>query len=41
MGGVSFTANHEVMQLLNGLFLFDLILYEWLKVRLYGRREAV
>ena len=35
MGGVSFTANHEVMQLLNGLFLFDLILYEWLKVRLY------
>ena len=41
MGGVSLTANHEVMQLLNGLFLFDLILYEWLKVRLYGRREAV
>ncbi len=41
MGGVSFMANNDIMQLFNSLLLLDLILYEVLKIRLSALREEV
>ena len=41
IGIVSFASNNEVMQVLNSLFLFDLILYELLKVELSRLRDDV
>ncbi len=41
MGGVSFMADNDIMQLFNSLFLFDLILYEILKIQLSRLRGEV